>query len=123
LQAMPQPAELRMVNTGPDASRINEPAVRIVIGEQERPEPGPSALGIGPPDDHELLPLFALDLDPHAAIAGRIGCVSAFGDDALQRQFTNLGVELRALSDLVIAEVQRRACIRQKLPEPLLSLT
>ena len=51
-----------------------------------RPEPRTRALKIGPADDHELLSVLAFDLDPQAAIAGRIECIRAFGDDALQRQ-------------------------------------
>jgi hypothetical protein len=64
LQVTPKPAELRMVNTRPDAPGINEPPSRIVIRQQERPEPRTGTVGIGPPDNHELHSVLALDLDP-----------------------------------------------------------
>ena len=37
-----------MIDTGPDAAGIDQPAIGVVIGEQQRPEPGPRAFGIGP---------------------------------------------------------------------------
>lgn len=37
--------------------------------------------------------------------------IGALGDDPLQRHFADMCVELRAPSDLVIAVLQRRACI------------
>ena len=100
-----------MVDSSPDAPRINEPAVWVVIREQQRPEPRACTLGISPADNHELPSVLAFDLHPEAAIAGRIGCLRALGDNALERQFAGLGIELRALSDLVIAVLQRRADI------------
>src|SRR5215472_10845688 len=111
-----------MVDPRSDTPGINQPSVGIVISEQERPEPPTCALRISPANHYELLAVLTLDLDPQAAIAGRIRRVAALGDDSLQRHFADLGVELRAPSDLVIAELQQRACIRQQLPEPFLSL-
>jgi hypothetical protein len=34
---------------------IDEPSIRIVVGEQQRAEPWPRAFGIGPADHHEFL--------------------------------------------------------------------
>src|SRR5262249_6550333 len=115
--------ELGMIDPGSDASGINKPAVRVVICEQQRPEPGTPTLGISPANHYKLFPVLALDLHPQAAIAGRIGCFTALGDDALQRHFADFGVELRAPSDLVIAVLQRRADIRQQTAEAFLSLS
>ena len=83
----------------------------IVICKQECSEPGTRTFGIGPANDHELLAVPAFDLHPQAAIAGRIGCLRALADDALQRQLAGPRIELRASSDLVIAELQRHAGI------------
>src|SRR5271156_1435879 len=118
---MPKPAELGVVNARPNAPGINQPPVRIVIRKQQRSKPRTRALGISPADHHELLAVLALDLHPKAAIAGLIGSIPALGDDALQRQFAGPGVELRAPSDLMIAELQRRAGIRQQISKTLLS--
>jgi hypothetical protein len=81
LQAPSQPAKLRVLDSGPDATGINEPADRVVIRQQERSEPGTRALGIGPANHHELLAVLTLDLEPQAAMAGRIGSIGALGDD------------------------------------------
>src|SRR5271167_1094586 len=98
-----------MVNSSSVAPGINQPPGWIVIRKQQRSEPGPRALGIGPADHHELLAVLALDLHTQAAIAGRIWCIRALGDDALQRHRAGPGKERRAPSDLVIAELQRCA--------------
>jgi hypothetical protein len=37
-----------MVDAGASAAGVNEPSLRIVIGEQQGPEKGPRAFGIGP---------------------------------------------------------------------------
>jgi hypothetical protein len=123
LQATPEPAEFRMVDPSPHATCINEPAVRVEIREQERSEPGTPALGISPANHYELLPVLAFDLDPQPAIAGRIGHFSTLRDDALQRHFADLRVELRTTNDLVIAVLERRADIRQQTTKPFLSLS
>jgi len=96
LEPPPKQPELRIVDSSADAPRIGEPPVGIVIPEQQRSKPRTRTFGIGPADNHELLAILALDLHPQAAIAGRIGRLCALGDDALQRQFAGLGIELRA---------------------------
>ena len=52
LQPPPKPLELRVVNSGSDASGINEPTVWIIVRQEQSPEPGMRAFGIGPAD-HE----------------------------------------------------------------------
>jgi hypothetical protein len=52
LQPAPQPRQLRMCDAGAGAAGIDQPPIRIVIGEQQSAEPGPRAFGIGPAD-HE----------------------------------------------------------------------
>ena len=56
-----------MADARPGAAGIDQPAIGIVIAEQQRPEKGPGALGIGPADDHELLAVQAFYLEPQAA--------------------------------------------------------
>jgi hypothetical protein len=65
-------ASLRVANAGAGAAGIDQPAIGIVVAEQQSPEPGPGAFGIGPADHHELLAVHALDLDPQTAIFGRV---------------------------------------------------
>jgi hypothetical protein len=55
LKAMPQPFKLGMIDASPRASGIDQAIFRVVIGEQQRPEPGPGPFGIGPAD-HEAKP-------------------------------------------------------------------
>jgi hypothetical protein len=43
---------------------VDPPAIRIVIGEQQRPEPGPGAFRIGPADHHEVFPVQSFHLEP-----------------------------------------------------------
>jgi hypothetical protein len=64
----------------------------------------------------------AFDFEPQSAIAGRIGGIGGFRDDALELQFTGLLVERRALSAVVIAVVQGRRDPRQQFGEPRLAL-
>ena len=48
----PQAFKFGMVDSRAGAARVDQPAIRVVIGEQQRPEPGPGPFGIGPAD-HE----------------------------------------------------------------------
>jgi hypothetical protein len=52
LQAAPQAFKLRVVDAGAGSAGIDQPPIRIVVGDQQRSEPGPAAFGIGPAD-HE----------------------------------------------------------------------
>jgi hypothetical protein len=40
LETAPQTFKLRMVDASTDANGVNEPAIRIVVAEQKRPQPG-----------------------------------------------------------------------------------
>jgi hypothetical protein len=48
----------------------------------------------------------AFDLDPQAAIAGRVSRIGAFGDDAFEPYGAGFLMECAAVSDLVIALMQ-----------------
>jgi len=56
---------------------IDQPAVGIVVGEQQRAEIRPPSFRIGPPDDDEFLAVKAFDLEPQAAVAGCVGDIGA----------------------------------------------
>jgi len=99
LQTMPEAAEFRMVNTDPDAPGIYDPPVRVVIRQEPSHGREPSGSVQPTPTNSSR----SSHLTPQSAIAGRISRIGAFGDDSLQRHFANLSIELRALSDLVIA--------------------
>ena len=78
---MPQPFKLGRVDAGAGAAGIDQPAVGIVIGEQQRAEIRSPAFRVGPADDDEFLAVEAFDA-PQAAVAGRVGCIGALRDDA-----------------------------------------
>jgi len=78
LQTAPQGLQLRMVDARADPAGVNQPAIRIVVGEQQRSEPGPRTDRIGPTDHHEFLAVQAFDLEPQTAIAGGIGASARF---------------------------------------------
>src|ERR1700730_7922544 len=85
LQPSPQPLQLRLLDAGADAAGIDQPAVAIVVGEQQSAEPWPGAFGIGPADEDKFLAVQAFDLNPQAAVAGRIRRIGALRYDALER--------------------------------------
>jgi hypothetical protein len=120
LESAPQPFKLGLPDAGAGAAGIDQPSVRIVVGEQQRAEPRSPPLRVGPADHDEFLALEAFDLEPQAAVAGRVCRIGAFRDDALELEFAGLLVEGRALAAVVIAVVQRRRDVRQQGSEPRL---
>jgi hypothetical protein len=88
----------RLLDAGAGAAGIDQPAVRIVVGEQQRAEPRPPPFRIGPADHQKFLAVEAFDLEPQAAIARRVGGIGAFRDDAPELQFAGLLMERRAPS-------------------------
>ena len=107
LQPAPQPFQLGG-DAGAGAAGIDQTSVGIVVGEQQRAEIGPPALGIGPADDDKFPTVQAFDLELQAAVARRVGGIGAFRDDALELQFAGPLVERRTLVAVVIAVVQTR---------------
>jgi len=79
-------------------------------------------LRIGPADHDKFLAVEAFDLEPQAAVTGRVRGIGAFRDDALELQLAGLLMERRALSAVVIAVVQGRRDTRQQFGEPQLAL-
>src|SRR5262249_3050811 len=122
LQPPPQPLELRVIDAAAHAAGIDQPSFRIVIAEQQGTEIGPPSFRLAPADHDKFRPVEAFDLAPQAAIAGRIGRIDAFGDDALDMHRAGFVVESRALPDDMVAEMQRRCSICQQRAEPLLAL-
>jgi hypothetical protein len=103
LQPAPQPFKLGRIDAGADVAGIDQPSVGIVVGEQQRAEPRPPSFGIGPADDDKFLAVEAFDLEPQAAIAGRVGGIGSFRDDALELQLARLLVERQALAAVIVA--------------------
>jgi len=122
LKSPPEPMKLGVVHAGADAAGVDQPAIGVVIGEQERAEMRPPPLGIGPADDDKFITVQAFDLAPQAAIARRVDGIDAFGDDPLDRHFAGMFVKGRAPPDVVIAVVERRTARRQQRGEPFLAL-
>ena len=77
---------------------IDQPSVGIVVGEQQRTEPGPRSSRIGPADHDKFFALKAFDLEPQSAISGRLGRIGPFRDDALEFPFAGLLMESRVLA-------------------------
>jgi hypothetical protein len=103
-----------IVNARAGAARVDQPAIRVVIGKQQRAEPGPGAFGISPADHHEFLAVQAFDFQPHAAIAGSAGRIYPLRDDPFHFQGAGVIVEGSPVPDMVIAEMLRRAGARQQ---------
>ena len=62
-------------HAGADASRVDQPALGVVVAEQERADEVARAFGVGPSDDDELGAVEALALDPRAAVARQVRAV------------------------------------------------
>jgi hypothetical protein len=122
LKAAPQPFKFGMVDAGPRSSGIDQAVIRVVIGEQQRPEPGPAPFGIGPAGYHELLAVQAFDFKPQTAIARRVGRIDLLRDDPFYFQGAGAVVKGLPVADLVIAVVQRRACLQKERLKALLPI-
>src|SRR5580704_16353314 len=103
IEASAQLDKLRGIKPGADPPGITERPDRIVIGEQQRAEPLPAALGIGKADDDELVIVEAFDLEPVGAAAGAGGLVAALRDDAFELIFAGVAVEFWTAALLMIA--------------------
>jgi uncharacterized protein YbaA (DUF1428 family) len=108
LQAAPQPLKLGGVDAGAGAAGIDQPAARIIVGEQQRAEIRPPAFGIGPAHHHKFLAVQASDLEPQAAVAGRVGGIGAFRDNAFKLQLAGLRMERRAPAAVIVT-----GCVEQ----------
>jgi hypothetical protein len=91
-----------------------------VIGEQQRPEPVPGTFRIGPADHHELFAVQAFNLEPQAAIAGRVARVGPLRDNPFQLQGARMLVETPATPGLIVAVFKRRKRPRQQRAKTLL---
>ena len=80
------------------------------------------AFRIGPADHDEFLAVQAFDLEPQAAVDGRVGGIGAFGDDPLDRQCVSPFMESRALTAMIIVVMQGRRGLRQQRGEARLAL-
>jgi hypothetical protein len=72
-----------------------------------------AALWITPPDDNELFPVEALNLQPRAMV-GLIPAIDTFRDDAFNAVFAGQPMKRRAMPDLVIVVSQ---AIRQTIQQ------
>src|SRR5207302_4818656 len=100
-----------MTDASAGAAGIDQPAIGIVVAEEQRPEPGPGPFGIGPADHHELLAIEAFHFKPQTAITGGVGRVDPLRDGPFDLQRASMIVEGTPAPDLVIAVVQGPACL------------
>src|SRR5829696_685455 len=82
------------------------PAVRGVVGEEQRPEMRTRALGVGPADHHKLLTVQALDLAPETAVAGLVGAVQPFRDDAFDPELAGIAIKGLSTHNMMFAVLQ-----------------
>src|SRR5437773_4137412 len=83
LQGLPQSGEPGVIEPGADLGHVHE-ATAVVPPEVQGPEVAARALRIRVPDDHELLPPLALDLDPVPRAPAGIGARGPLGHDAFE---------------------------------------
>src|SRR5206468_11702460 len=83
-------------------------------GEKERPEPA-ALVAFRPADDHEFLPLDALDLQPVARAAPAVRGARLLRDDPLAALLADrLEHLLAAANDVIAVEDRRRDALEQR---------
>src|SRR5215204_2758339 len=118
-----QPAKLIGAHARPSPPRVNETAVRGVVGEEQRPEMRTRVLRVGPAYHHELLTVQALDLAPEAAVAGLVGAVQPFRDDAFDSELAGIAIKRLSTHKMMFAVLQPGRGAREQrfkafLPDP-----
>src|SRR4030095_5389825 len=78
-----QALQFLLGHAGACTAGVVQSAVVRVVAEQQGADVRPAALWIGPADDHELLAVEALRLDPDPAVARRVGSIGLLRDGAL----------------------------------------
>ena len=108
------------IEAGADLAGIDEP-VGTVHAEQQRAE---AALLVArrPADDHEFLPLGALDLQPGPGAPAAIGRVGPLRDDAFIALAAHRLEQLLAAADDMLGELQLRVGAVDQRPQALLAL-
>jgi hypothetical protein len=103
LKPLPQIRKLIGPHSGADPAGIDEPPVGAVVPQQQRADERAAALGVGPADDHEFLPVEALGLEPEPALAREIAGVQPLRDDAPEPELAGVPMKRLTLPDLMIA--------------------
>src|SRR5258708_35255932 len=80
-----------------------QPALLVIIAEEQRAEAVPCAARLGEADHHELVAFVAFHLAPIAAAAGPVGPVAALGDRAFEPIAAGMAEEIRAVPLLMVA--------------------
>jgi hypothetical protein len=80
------------------------------------------SLGVSPSNDHELLAIEALRLNPDSAIARCLWSVGSLGDDAFQTQHAGVLTETRTVTRHMLVVPQPSALLLEQPLEPLLAL-
>ena len=91
-------------HAGSDAAGVDQPAVVVVIGEQQGAEEGPRPFRVRPADDDEFAAIEALGFDPGAAVVGEIAAIDALGDDAFEAMSAGGAAERLAVAGFMGAE-------------------
>jgi len=84
LKPAPRSSKLRIVSLAASPAGINKTAVLVVLGDQQRAEPGSGTFRIGPADYRELVAVQAFGFDPQTAIPRRIRLIGALRDERPQ---------------------------------------
>ena len=77
-----------------------------VVTRQQGADVLPASLRVGPSNDHELLAIEALRLDPDPAVARSICAIDLLGDDAFQTQLAGVLTETRPVTSHMLVVSQ-----------------
>ena len=91
-------------HAGSDAAGVDQPAIVVVIGEQQGAQEGPRPFRVRPADDDEFAAIEAFGFDPGAAVVGEIAAIDALGDDAFEAMSAGGAAERLAVAGFMGAE-------------------
>jgi hypothetical protein len=101
-----QSLQLSIVHAGACATSIVQASIFGVVTEEEGADVPPASLRVGPSNDHELLAIEALRLEPDPTVARSIGSIGELWDDAFETELAGLRPKLRTVASNVLAVAQ-----------------
>ncbi|KAG1190564.1 hypothetical protein G6F35_013911 [Rhizopus arrhizus] len=113
LQCLVQRAQAFIVEAGAYATDIAQAGL-VLRGQKQRAESYPRTLGCRVTDDHELVGVLVLDLDPAARTGIHIGRVDLLADDALETRLATGSEHLWPVIDHMLTEGEDAGYIAQQ---------
>jgi hypothetical protein len=117
-----QALQFSIVYAGACATSIVQASIFGVVTQQQSAEVPPASLRVGPTNDHKLLAIEALRLDPDPAVAWCVWSVGSLGDDAFKTQLAGVLAEARAVTGHMLVVPQPLDLLLEQPLEPLLAL-